>query len=53
MNSFLYLDVDECSPTLNIHDCHKYANCTNTIGSFTCACKEGFPGDGKTCKGKQ
>jgi len=24
--------------------------CTNTEGSFTCACRSGYKGDGKTCK---
>lgn len=40
-------DVDEC--TANTHDCHASATCTNTVGSFTCACNQGFTGDGKTC----
>eukprot|EP00117_Sycon_ciliatum_P040240 scpid54064/ scgid2113/ Fibrillin-1 len=40
-------DVNEC--VISTHDCHSSAVCTNTKGSFTCACKAGFSGDGKTC----
>ncbi|XP_071091972.1 latent-transforming growth factor beta-binding protein 4-like [Haliotis cracherodii] len=43
----IQIDDDEC--TLNTHDCHSQATCSNTIGSFTCACNAGFTGDGKTC----
>ncbi|XP_072048166.1 uncharacterized protein [Amphiura filiformis] len=40
-------DDDEC--TDNTHDCHDDATCTNTYGSFTCACNIGYNGDGVTC----
>lgn len=40
-------DNDEC--TLNTDDCSANANCSNTPGSFTCACKPGYEGNGKTC----
>jgi hypothetical protein len=40
---------DECDLTNPTHDCHAMATCTNTpSGSFTCTCKEGYAGDGKT-----
>ena len=26
--------------------------CSNTLGSYACACKAGYSGDGKTCTGK-
>ena len=39
-------DVDEC--TLGQHDCHADAACLNTPGSYICACKKGYIGDGKT-----
>ena len=32
--------------------CHTNATCTNTIGSFTCACKSGYSGNGRNCSGK-
>jgi len=45
----LIIDLNEC--TLGTHDCHAQATCTNTIGSFTCACKTGYSGNGVTCTG--
>ncbi|XP_051540914.1 uromodulin-like 1 [Myxocyprinus asiaticus] len=34
-------DVDECAaPELNI--CSRLANCTNTVGSYLCACHQGY-----------
>ena len=46
----LFLDINEC--TANSHNCHTNADCTNNAGSFTCACKTGYSGDGVTCNGK-
>ena len=42
-------DIDEC--TTNAHDCHLDATCSNTDGSFTCSCNQGYSGDGKQCDG--
>ena len=42
-------DVDECSNGDN--NCHNDARCTNTRGSFICACNSGFSGNGVTCAG--
>ena len=42
-------DIDEC--TANAHDCHLDATCSNTDGSFTCSCNQGYSGDGKQCDG--
>lgn len=39
-------DVDECG--LGLHDCHKEAKCTNTHGSYSCYCRRGYIGDGRT-----
>ncbi|MCP4482167.1 MAG: hypothetical protein GY817_05155 [bacterium] len=47
---FFSLDNDECS--LNTHDCDSNAACTNTAGSFTCACNTGYTGNGTSCSGK-
>jgi len=41
------VDIDECENEAD--NCHVNANCTNTIGSFTCQCKEGYMGNGITC----
>ena len=38
--------MDECSVG---QICHINAICHNTIGSYSCSCKQGFHGDGKTC----
>ncbi|MGK3982878.1 FG-GAP-like repeat-containing protein [Sorangium sp. So ce136] len=40
-------DVDECA--LGTDNCDANAACTNTAGSFTCACNAGYSGDGVTC----
>ena len=44
----LNADVDEC---LNI-ECHSNATCENVVGSFMCACNDGFTRDGLQCVGK-
>ena len=31
--------------------CDENADCTNTDGSYSCACKQGFTGDGTICEG--
>ena len=45
---------DEKVPSAPDHclanDCHADATCTNTYVGFTCACNEGFTGDGNTCE---
>lgn len=46
-----YLDVDECLN--NLDNCAVgIATCTNTQGSYTCACDSGYSGDGRQCIGK-
>ena len=45
------VDIDECA--VNNGGCSADANCTNTIGSFTCACNDGYTGDGLDCKSSQ
>ncbi|WP_441292513.1 FG-GAP-like repeat-containing protein [Sorangium sp. KYC3313] len=40
-------DVDECAAATA--NCDVNATCTNTAGSFTCACNVGYSGDGATC----
>ena len=46
----LFLDIDECS--INSHSCEVNAVCSNTVGSYACACKVGYTGDGRMCNGK-
>ena len=44
-------DVNECAN--NNGNCHSQAKCTNTPGSFTCTCLDGYSGDGITCSGDE
>ena len=32
----------------SINDCHEHADCSNTLGSYTCACSHYYTGDGYT-----
>ena len=48
---YVILDIDEC--TTLIHECDGNATCSNTIGNYTCACNEGYSGDGFACTGKK
>ena len=41
---------NEC--TSGTHNCHSNATCTNTVGSFICACVAGYSGNGVMCTGK-
>ena len=43
-------DLDECNT--HTHNCDVNAACANTVGSYSCACKVGYTGDGKNCNGK-
>jgi len=47
----VFPDIDECQEQSD--NCHaEWAMCTNTNGSFSCACQTGFRGDGVTCDGE-
>ena len=46
----LHADIDECSTSS--HSCDVNALCSNIVGTYTCACKTGYSGDGRTCAGK-
>ncbi|MFO0593098.1 MAG: EGF domain-containing protein [Polyangiaceae bacterium] len=41
------VDIDECAK--GAYDCPANNVCVNTKGSYRCACKPGFSGDGVTC----
>ena len=43
----LSTDIDECERGLD--NCDVNADCTNSIGSLSCTCVQGYSGDGVTC----
>lgn len=43
---FVTPDVDECKSSEAV--CSEYAVCTNTVGSYVCACAPGYSGDART-----
>ena len=45
----MLIDINECA--LNNHNCDPNAECIDVDGSYTCKCKHGLHGDGKTCEG--
>ena len=45
-----FSDIDECDT--DVHNCHINAWCTNTDGSYYCACNIGYNGNGLICEGK-
>ena len=50
MFNHYYADINEC--TSDIDNCDFNATCTNTPGNFTCACNQGYSGDGVMCDGR-
>ena len=47
---FFFTDIDECTASPSV--CDTKAHCQNTVGSYRCACKTGFFGNGKTYERK-
>ena len=45
----LVTDIDECA---NPH-CTLNSHCTNTVGSFTCDCDQGYTLQNEACVGKE
>lgn len=43
-------DLDECAS--KEHGCSPRADCLNAPGSYRCACRLGFSGDGFSCEGE-
>jgi len=43
------IDINEC--LTNNGGCDVNANCTNSQGSFSCACNSGYSGNGTSCDG--
>ena len=49
MAIILISDDNECEEVTD--NCDSNATCTNIPGSFTCACNQGYSGDGVICVG--
>ena len=47
----VFTDVNECENE-QTNPCDRHAICNNTIGSYSCHCKQGFVGDGFNCTGE-
>ena len=45
----IFVDIDECAA--QPEPCSPLGICTDTDGSFTCTCRDGYHGDGFTCNG--
>ena len=43
-------DMDEC--TTQTHNCGSNTDCTDTMGSYSCACKVGYTGPADSCRRK-
>ena len=48
--SYFFTDINECSSSAT-NNCHQYADCHNSDGSFHCTCRSGYSGDGSSCTG--
>ena len=46
-----YVDIDECA--LGVDNCDDNANCSDTVGNYTCTCNTGYTGDGLSCISKR
>ena len=47
-SEIIFIDINECL----FENCGSNSTCTNTPGSFTCTCNQGYSGDGKVCLGE-
>ena len=43
-------DMNECLTKMD--NCNENAECSDSVGSFLCACSAGYAGDGVTCNGE-
>ena len=46
-----HADINECGSD-DSNNCHENAQCSNTDGSYNCACNPGYTGDGVVCASK-
>ena len=46
---FILSDIDECSSETDPCDDQSY--CVNTVGSYSCPCKQGFTHTARGCSG--
>mgnify|MGYP002386177714 CR=1 FL=1 len=52
LTCFFFQDVNECQGEGSGNNCEpEIATCTNTQGSYTCKCNDGYDGTGFACEG--
>ena len=50
LSELVLVDIDTNECALDLDTCIENAVCTNTIGSYTCDCVDGYSGDGTSCE---
>ena len=48
MQNISFIDINECDAQ---NECHANADCSNSIGSYECICRQGYAGNGTECSG--
>lgn len=49
----IHVDVNECDPDHQVHNCTHVQQCVNTFGSYYCECIRGYQLVNNTCEGNK